>query len=106
MATLNELHYSSLHAQTGASQPVTLNELDHLWLDQNGIAPGTWNERYMALFLANGASPGTWNEMAYEFLGLLGWTGGTLNERWYEFWGRWRLNWHIGYDQSDFRWFM
>lgn len=83
--TLNEAKYAALLAATGATPPITINELECLRLNQLGYS-GTLNEMWYELFLADGVSAGAWNQMAYEFLGNQGALGRTLNERWYQFW--------------------
>lgn len=83
MSTLNELKYAALLNSTGAIEPITLNELEILWLDSKGRV-GTLNEMWLEEFAAAGFT-GAWNESAYAWLGAFGYVG-TLNERWYQFW--------------------
>lgn len=86
MATLNELKYWALMGMTGASPPVTLNELEVMWLEGDGYA-GTLDEMYMQMFEAEGIGSGSFNERFYEWLGQQGCTNDTLNEREMCFWG-------------------
>ena len=81
---LNEVKYSALLAKTGATPPITLNELELLWLGDLGYT-GTLNERYHQVFDAESVPDGSFNERYYAFLFGLGFTG-TLNEMLYQFW--------------------
>ena len=83
MATLNEVKYAALLNSTGASLPVTLNELEIIWLESKGRS-GTLNEMWLQQFAAAGFT-GAWNSAACAWLAAFGYLG-TLNERWYQFW--------------------
>lgn len=83
MATLNELKYAALLNSTGATPPITLNELEILWLKSKGRT-GTLDEMWWQQFAAAGFT-GAWNSAASGWLGAFGYIG-TLNERWYQFW--------------------
>lgn len=78
MATLNDLKYAALLNATGATPPVTVNELEVIWLRSNGWT-GTLNEMWDQQFAAAGFDDD------YSWLGAFGYVG-TLNERWYQFW--------------------
>lgn len=83
MAHLNELKYAALLNSTGASLPVTINELEILWLKSKGRS-GTLNEMWLQQFAAAGFT-GPFNSAAAGWLAAFGYLG-TLNERWYQFW--------------------
>jgi hypothetical protein len=83
MPTLNEVKYAALLNTTGATPPVTINELEVLWLKSNGRT-GTLNEMWLQQFAAAGFT-GAWNSAASGWLAAFGYLG-TLNERWYQFW--------------------
>jgi len=83
MPTLNEAKYAALLNSTGATVPVTINELEILWLESKGRT-GTLNEMWIQQFAAAGFT-GTWNDAASGWLAAFGYLG-TLNERWYQFW--------------------
>jgi hypothetical protein len=80
--TLNEAKYAFLEAAVG--QGGKLNELEHLWLDLQGVTVGkTLDEKWYELF---GQSDKSWNEAAHAWLTLQGVpAGGTLDERFYLF---------------------
>ena len=83
MSTLNEVKYAALLNSTGATLPVTLNELEVLWLESKGRT-GTLNEMWLQQFAAAGFT-GKYNGAACAWLGAFGYLG-TLNEMWYQFW--------------------
>jgi hypothetical protein len=83
MPTLNEVKYAALLNTTGATPPVTINELEVLWLKSNGRT-GTLNEMWLQQFAVAGFT-GAWNSAASGWLAAFGYLG-TLNERWYQFW--------------------
>jgi hypothetical protein len=83
MPSLNETKYAALLNATGATPPITLNELEILWLKSKGRT-GTLNEMWYQQFAAAGFT-GAWNSAACGWLGAFGYVG-TLNERWYQFW--------------------
>ena len=83
MQTLNEVKYAALLNSTGAVPPVTLNELEILWLESKGRT-GTLNEMWYQQFAAAGFT-GAWSDAACGWLGAFGYLG-TQNERWYQFW--------------------
>lgn len=85
MATLNEVKYAALLAETGATRPITINELEATWLKSRGHS-GSINEMWIQEFELLGITEGTWNERAFEYLGLAGSFARDLNERWYQFW--------------------
>ena len=83
MPTLNEVKYAALLNSTGATPPITLNELEILWLESKGRT-GTVNEMWYQQFEAAGFT-GAWNDAASGWLEAFGYVG-TLNEKWYQFW--------------------
>lgn len=82
--TLNEVKYAALLNSTGASLPITLNELEVLWLRDTRGRTGTLNEMWYQEFAAAGFT-GAWNGAACGWLAAFGYLG-TINERWYQFW--------------------
>ncbi|RLB95380.1 MAG: hypothetical protein DRH90_25570 [Deltaproteobacteria bacterium] len=85
MSTLNEVAYSALLDVTGASAPITLNELKSMRLQQLGFT-GTLSEMWHQLFTEYSIPVGSWNERFYQFLYDRGCDQPTLNERqfcWY-----------------------
>ena len=85
MSTLNDLKHAALLNSTGATPPITINELEILRLIQLGFT-GTLNEMYMQLFIEHGITEGTFNGRFYQYLGDRGCEQDTLNERQYCFW--------------------
>ena len=83
MPTLNETKYAALLNSTGATPPVTLNELEVIWLESKGRS-GNLNEMWWQQFEAAGFT-GAWPAAATAWLGAFGYLG-NINERWYQFW--------------------
>ena len=85
MSTLNELKYAALINTTGATRPITLNELEIRWLRDTRGRAGTLNEMWIQEFAAKGFTTGSFNGRACGWLKSFGYIG-TINERWYQFW--------------------
>ena len=83
MPTLNEVKQAALIVETGATPPVTINELEMIWLRSRGHT-GTINEMWKQEF-ADGGFTGQFNDSAFGWLQDFGFAG-TLNEKWYQFW--------------------
>jgi len=83
MPTLNEVEYAALLNSTGASKPVTLMELQTIWLRSKGRS-GTLNEMWKQQFAAAGFTGG-YSDAAMAWLAAFGYLG-NINERWYQFW--------------------
>lgn len=84
MSTINELKYAALLDVTGATPPITMNELELLRLEQLGYS-GSLNEGYHKFFDDENVPKGTFNERLSNYLESRGFTG-TLNEKliqWY-----------------------
>ena len=83
---LNEVKYAAMLAVTGATPPIHIQELEHLYLDGEGAAAGgTLNERWYKLFEASSGF-GPWNQAAVIWLSKQGILLKKINEMWYEYW--------------------
>lgn len=84
MPTLNEIKYSALLVETGADQPITLNELECLKLNQLGYS-GTLQDMYHQFFTDQGVPSGTIDQRWMAYLNSIGYTSGTIDERMHKY---------------------
>ena len=86
MATLNEVKYAAMAGVLTYTDPIHLNELEHLYLDDLGAAAGgTVNERWYKVFAASSGFGG-WTQAAAIWMTKQGIDDEKINTMWYNYW--------------------
>lgn len=81
--TINGDKQAALQTLTGSTGHVS--GLEHEWLNSEGAASGTLNEKWLTFLTAQGFTSGTLNERLLGFLDAQGYSG-TIEERLVQYW--------------------